>query len=279
VAEFWSMAKFWVRAGSVDFHDAFLTRELAPVSDFAIMRNSTYNFRTNDVFGRLVDLGSYVDYLGNFFHPFGQLPAGTLTQYRIVSGSQISLQVTDAWVDMTAFLDRINAGDGDGMLRLLLAYSDTLIGGSFADVMAGYNGHDTLRGMSGNDKLNGMFGNDRIDGDRGDDRLTGGDGHDAFIFDATLGIGNVDRITDFRPKDDLIWLDHAKFTALPVGWLKAAAFHEGTEAEDRNDHIIYDRATGRLYYDANGSLQPDDQILFATLAGRPAITYADFFVT
>lgn len=273
------MAKFWVRAGSVDFHDAFLTRELAPVSDFAITRNSTYNFRTNDPIGNAADRDNYIDYLGNFSHPFGQLPAGTMTQYRIVSDSQISLQVTGAWVDMAAFLDAINSGDGDGMLRLLLAYADTLIGGSSADVMAGYNGHDTLHGRAGDDKLNGMFGNDKIDGDLGNDRLTGGGGRDAFIFDATLGVGNVDRITDFAPKNDVIWLAHTKFSALPEGLLKASAFHQGTEAEDRNDRIIYDEAAGRLYYDPNGSLEPDDQLLFATVAGKPAITYADFFVT
>lgn len=272
------MAKFWVRAGSVDFEDAFLTRELAPLSDFAITRNSSYNFRTNDASGRTVALDSYIDYLGRFTQASGQLPAGTMTQYRIITDSEIALQVSDAWVDMAAFLDRINAGDGDGMLRLLLAYSDTLIGGSFADVMAGYNGEDTLRGMSGNDRLNGMFGNDRIDGDRGNDRLTGGDGFDAFIFDTTLGAGNVDRITDFRPTDDVIRLSDVKFSALPPGWLKASAFRQGAEAEDRNDRIIYDKVAGRLYYDPNGTLEPDDQILFATLAGRPTITHADFFV-
>ena len=48
----------------------------------------------------------------------------------------------------------------------------------------------------------------------------------------------------------------------------------GDGAEDR---IVYDKATGALFYDADGT-GGAAQIRFATLAKGLKMTYADFFV-
>jgi len=43
------------------------------------------------------------------------------------------------------------------------------------------------------------------------------------------------------------------FTTLSVGALTDAAFCLGTAAAAADDRIIYDKASGSLYYDADGS--------------------------
>jgi Ca2+-binding RTX toxin-like protein len=70
----------------------------------------------------------------------------------------------------------------------------------------GTDGNDTLIGTRGRDKLLGGL-DDVIFGRPGQDTLSGGEGRDAFVFDTkphrTL---NVDRITDFAPQDDSIYV-------------------------------------------------------------------------
>jgi serralysin len=59
----------------------------------------------------------------------------------------------------------------------------------------------------------------------------------------------------------------------------ATAFHAGTAAADAADRIIYDQATGRIFYDADG-LGGAAQVLFAQLDSKPTtLSHLDFFVT
>ena len=103
------------------------------------------------------------------------------------------------------------------------------------------------------------------------------------MFDAKLGRTNVDVVRDFMAKDDTFWLDNAVMKKLGKGTpakpvkLKADAFHAGKTAEDREDRIIYDKAKGALYYDADGS-GAAAQMQFATLIKKDKLTYSDFFV-
>ncbi|HWT13405.1 MAG TPA: hypothetical protein VN231_11670, partial [Allosphingosinicella sp.] len=57
----------------------------------------------------------------------------------------------------------------------------------------------------------------------------------------------------------------------------AAAFRQGAAAADASDRIVYDQATGQLFYDGDGS-GAAAQILFATVAAGTALTSADFIV-
>ncbi|MEE1658363.1 calcium-binding protein [Microvirga sp. CF3062] len=125
------------------------------------------------------------------------------------------------------------------------------LGGSeFANTIVGGNGRDVLLGFGGNDVL---------DGGRGLDDLRGGLGKDFFKFDDRPTRSNVDRILDFNVRDDSVMLDNAIFRTLGRGTeanpgkLSSAYFRVGDQALDRNDYLIFNRATDDLFYDADGS--------------------------
>jgi Ca2+-binding RTX toxin-like protein len=83
-------------------------------------------------------------------------------------------------------------------------------------------------------------------------------------------------VEDFVAADDTIVLDRAVFNGIASsGALAAGAFHLGTAAGDADDRIVYDQATGRLFYDADGS-GAGAQVLFATLTPGAALGAVDF---
>ena len=131
-------------------------------------------------------------------------------------------------------------------------------------------------GNSLDNRITGNSGNNAIGGGRGDDTLRGGAGQDGFYFNTALNEEtNVDRILDFAPADDTIFLDDAIFTEIDEGMLSEDAYHEGTSAADAEDRIIYDQATGRIWYDADGSGE-GEAILFAMVTPGTDLTNADF---
>jgi len=125
--------------------------------------------------------------------------------------------------------------------------------------------------------ITGNAGNNLINGGRGNDLLTGSGGSDTFLFDSLL-TANVDTVADFAVADDSIQLDRTIFTALTTaGPLSAGAFFVGAAAHDADDRIVYNAATGGLFYDRDGT-GAIVAVQFATLAGTPAITNANFTV-
>jgi Ca2+-binding RTX toxin-like protein len=151
-------------------------------------------------------------------------------------------------------------------------------GNELRNVMTGNRGANTLNGLAQNDTLSGGAGNDRLNGGLGQDRLTGGANNDTFVFDVALTAANRDTITDFNVVNDRIHLERDIFKkAGALGVLKAAAFVLGPKAADASDRIIYNKASGALFYDADGS-GAGAQVMFATLANKPAISHLDFFI-
>jgi serralysin len=160
----------------------------------------------------------------------------------------------------------------------------TLWGTARADVLTGEAGNDTIYGSGANDVLSGMAGNDKIHGGAGKDQLSGGAGKDVFVFDTRLNKRtNVDKISDFRTQDDSIHLENRYFTKLGSGTaskpkkFKADMFVQSTKAQDAEDRIVYDKKTGKLYYDEDGT-GAKAQILIATLTNKATLKYHDFFV-
>ncbi|MBR1149402.1 calcium-binding protein [Bradyrhizobium sp. JYMT SZCCT0428] len=142
---------------------------------------------------------------------------------------------------------------------------------------------NTLLGGAGADRLYGNEGSDKLNGGSLADALSGGSGTDTFIFDTSLGHGNVDTILDFNVADDQIFLDNAVFTALSLGAgvdiasLHGSEFRKGASALDSDDHIIYNNQTGALLYDSDGS-GAAAAVQFASVDVGLNITSADFFV-
>jgi serralysin len=159
------------------------------------------------------------------------------------------------------------------------SFNDVLAGNSGANTLLGERGHDSLRGGAGNDSLFGDTGRDTLSGGLGNDTLNGGSRADLFRFDTALNAStNVDRINGYSIAEDTIQLDDDIFTAAgAVGTLSASAFRAGASAQDADDRIIYDSATGSIYYDADGS-GAGAQMLFATVTAGLALTRADFSI-
>jgi Ca2+-binding RTX toxin-like protein len=137
---------------------------------------------------------------------------------------------------------------------------------------------EAVSGTKGKDKLTGTAGQDLMNGYLGNDTLTGGGGKDVFAFTTKLGKSNIDRLTDFLPKADKIHLENAFFKKLSkVGALKKEAFYQGSAAHDKDDRIIYNKKTGALYYDLDGT-GASKAVHFATLSNKADLKYSDFLV-
>ena len=145
-------------------------------------------------------------------------------------------------------------------------------------------GNGLANALTGNTRANilsGLAGNDRLAGGAGVDTLTGGLNHDTFVFNTALnGLANRDIVRDFSHADDTFQLENAIFTKLGAGamhMLNPASFRAGTKALDANDYIVYNRATGTLAYDSDGS-GSHGAIALAVLINKPVLAANDFVV-
>ena len=173
--------------------------------------------------------------------------------------------------------------DGDGFYFKANSDDDRIVGTKDDDHLSGGGGKDVLDGGAGNDLIN---------GGAGDDVLKGGAGVDTFVFShGPVDGGGIDRITDFNSKiGEKIMLNVYAFEEVEVspktpvdvdakdrGPLAASNLCIGKNAKDANDHIVYDKATGALYYDADGNGSAA-AIQFAQLKAGAALSAADFFI-
>ncbi len=140
----------------------------------------------------------------------------------------------------------------------------------------------TAANATGNGSANTLVGNDAdnvLKGLVGHDTLTGGLGADKFGFGTVLSESNIDVITDFDLNQDLIELDTAIFAGLePLTGLLASQFVTGTEALDADDRIMFDVATGALYFDPDGSDPGFAAQRFATISPGTVLTETQFTV-
>lgn len=138
-------------------------------------------------------------------------------------------------------------------------FGDTLVGSNLANLLVGGLGRDVLAGA------------------KGADSLTGNAGRDTFLFDTTLGPTNVDSINDFEVPDDTIRLARTVFTEIALGELDLDAFRVGAASADAEDRIVYNKATGELFYDKDGT-GAAAAVKFATIATNLTLKADDFFV-
>jgi Ca2+-binding RTX toxin-like protein len=177
--------------------------------------------------------------------------------------------------------DRINGGAGSDTADYSTSNSAVVInlqsgatsgGDAQGDVLSAI---ENLTGSGFSDTLYGNGGVNTLNGGAGADILTGGADSDTFVFDAAPNA--VDSITDFdasgsAASGDLVELSLGTFTALSTAsgsTLSATEFAslDGGGAGDSvgaGVRVIYDSATGNLYYDADGS-SAANRTLVATL--------------
>jgi serralysin len=156
--------------------------------------------------------------------------------------------------------------------------NNKMYGNQVANALSGGGGNDVLYGYAGNDRLAGGAGNDLLIGGAGNDILNGGSGADVFYFNMALNSSrNVDTIQDFSVPGDTIRLEDAVFKKLARGTLEADAFCIASKALDREDRIIYNKWTGALSYDADGT-GAAAALKFAQLTAGLALSRWDFFV-
>lgn len=170
-------------------------------------------------------------------------------------------------------------------VETLVAMAGTLSlrGSNTANAITSNSLSNSLWGLAGDDRIVAGAGDDKIYGGLGNDILHGQGGKDIFVFDTrTNKRTNVDRIEDFRYQDDSIYLENKIFTKLGKGAskgvkLKKDMFVKNTTAQDRDDRIIYDKKTGDLYYDRDGT-GSKAQVKIATFTNKATLKYSDFFV-
>ncbi|MDZ8259111.1 choice-of-anchor D domain-containing protein [Nostoc sp. ChiQUE01b] len=156
------------------------------------------------------------------------------------------------------------------------------------DVINGQGGNDTIDGSGGDDLLRGGTGNDLLIGGQGNDTLVGGTGADSFLYDTNSifnsAVVGIDTIADFnRSSGDKIVLDKTTFSAITsdvgTGFSNASDFQITSSGALSNGVIVYDRMTGQLFYNQNGSdagFGSGGQ--FAQLTGAPNLTASDFII-
>jgi len=177
-----------------------------------------------------------------------------------------------------------NPGEGQDLVRSSISW--TLGANVESLILIGPGAIDGI----GNGLNNAMTGNNAanlLDGGLGNDVLAGGGGADAFRLSSALGPTNIDSIRDFSVLDDTIQLENAIFTSLVTpGPLSAGFFVSGAglqtttdgSASGADDYLIYNTATGQLYYDADGNGAGASQLI-AVLIGAPSgVTAADLLV-
>jgi Ca2+-binding RTX toxin-like protein len=172
-------------------------------------------------------------------------------------------------------------GTGTDIVKTTVSYA--LSAGSEIEVLRTSKDLGTAAiNLTGNEFAQQIVGNrgaNKIDGKDGNDVLTGGAGKDTFLFTtAPDPTHNLDTIKDFKPIDDTISLSHSQFGGLAVGALSPGAFALSTSAQQADDRIIYDKATGFIYFDQDGAGTTSAPIHFATVIAGVNLTAADFIV-
>ncbi len=219
---------------------------------------------------------------GSFDVTGGMVNSGTADGFDLYFGATRVMKATGFAATVAAVDNAFAAPTIETFLKLF-SVNAKVVGSKANDLIYGFDG-SKVKGKAGDDNLvaldgaahiNGGDGNDVIHGN-GASRLAGGPGDDLFFFDDPTG-GN-DRISDFSVKDDVVAIPQGDFQELPLGYLNASRFHVGKAAKTPDQHLIYDKHSGALYYDKDGS-GPQGEVVLVHLDDHLKFKADNLFVT
>ncbi|MEO0987029.1 MAG: hypothetical protein AAFY20_15960 [Cyanobacteria bacterium J06639_14] len=173
-----------------------------------------------------------------------------------------------AHIEELQLRDMANQGIGNSLNNRIYgnAADNYIEGQAGRDVINGYDGVDTLLGGAGVDSLVGGAGADTIVG-----------GADADNFTLTNPDGSIDTFQDFNPVEgDKILLYESGF-GVGRGVLAAQKFTLGSSASTADHRLIYESASGSLFFDADG-VGGTPQVQLATLTNAPTLTNSNIVV-
>ena len=205
----------------------------------------------------------------------------------VATGATANATISNAWIATAAT-------SNNGIVNI----TTSGLGVNLSAVKTGTHGFNvtntgaktTLTGSALADKLTGGSGNDILIGGAGNDTLLGGAGADVFRFNTTPNtLTNIDKITDFVSGTDKLQLSKAIFagitTAAGTGLgttLTAKEFVSSTTATSgttATSHLIYNTATGGLFYDADGSAKGAAiEVAILGITTHPALVAADILI-
>ncbi len=294
---------------SIVFNTALQGVDLSSTDIFEELLDLDIQSRTST---RLVlnDEGDRFSFIGTGFSyemigsRIAAIPTGTVQQMTITYGGTTLLDWSRLSVSANAMFNAAASGNWTTLDNLLLGKADTISTTNGDDLVSSFGGNDRVRTLGGNDvakggvgadTLDGGAGNDKLIGEAGADRLlggsgadtliggigvdqlTGGSGADVFAF-INRAASSRDIITDFNGRQDDLHFDNDAFTAFTyTGRLRTADFVLGTSAVDAADRFIYQRSTGNLWYDSDGSGRVG-KILVAELQDGTALTAGDIHI-
>jgi len=240
--------------------------------------NTTYTYRDNKPYWETIDDTGGKDqivYKGSF-HVTIDLAIGHWSDLgRTITFGNGSTQTNTVIVGPGSVIENASGGGGNDLIKGNNV-ANRLNGGGGKDTLKGLSKADKLNGGGGGDKVYGGSGSDKLNGGKGNDKLNGGSGLDQYLFKDAPGHG-VDTITTFQAGEK-IKLDNATFTGIgPTGTLKAKFFVQAHDAGDGNDHVVYQKGHGKLFYDPDGD-GSDSKILFAKVDAGTSLHHDDFIV-
>ena len=184
-----------------------------------------------------------------FKHLFSRPTAdGTVTSLKYYADDVLVYKLSGADVDLRDIIEE----DIATATLMFFEGNDKFKGSADADIFKGRDGNDNLAGRGGNDGLYGQNGKDILDGGEGSDYLYGGPGKDTYLFSTAPVVDIADTIVKFQA-GETIQLAASAFAGLVAGILPDNQFVVGTAAADGNDRVIYDAASGALYFDPDGT--------------------------
>jgi Ca2+-binding RTX toxin-like protein len=237
------------------------------------------------------EYGGKIVFTGSFTVAGGVVTGGTMTGFKVFAndtkvlvGSNYS---TDA-VALSAAIDQWQLFNTEPLYDLISEIPLKIVGSDDDDhiegndvsfKLIGRGGNDVLEGESGTGFLKGGKGNDWLVSGDGQETMSGGKGDDVFLFQlsALSPPTAIDKIKDFVAGEDLISLWPDPDQGLLPGFLLPEQFHKGTSATTDAQIIIYDKQTGRLFYDVDGT-GVEAQFQFAKLKAGPKLSADSFIV-